>query len=448
MALLLVINGGSSSLKFSFYRAVPELPLLARGTVDGVLTAPHFTVRDAHGEMVWERRWHDGETLGHDGALRALFDWIATAPDALADERDEGADGVTHQERAGATGMNPRQTVPRKVVGVGLGKAMQDGSSGGSRQDSPTPRIVAVAHRVVHGGAKFTRPCRIDAQVLTQLESLCDLAPLHQPHNLAPIAALLREQPHLPQIACFDTAFHASQSVLERSYALPHALTESGIRRYGFHGLSYESIAQALPRFDARAARGRTIVAHLGNGASMCAMHSGRSVASTMGFTALDGLPMGTRSGTVDPGALLYLMDHHGMDARAIEDLLYRQSGLLGVSGVSSDMRALAASDDPRAAFAIDLFGYRIVRELGSLAAALGGIDALVFTAGIGENHAALRARVLRDAAWLGFELDEAANAAHGPRLTASTSQATAWVIPTDEEQVIARHALELLEPG
>jgi acetate kinase len=281
--------------------------------------------------------------------------------------------------------------------------------------------------------------------MVTKLERLIPLAPLHQPHNLAPIRALLERSPELPQVACFDTAMHRSNPAVAQMFALPAELTESGVRRYGFHGLSYEYIASALPRFDTRAAQGRTVVLHLGNGASMCALQSGRSVASTMGFTAVDGLPMGTRSGALDPGVILYLMDERGMDARAVEKLVYQQSGLLGVSGVSSDMRELLESDAPRARLAVDLFVYRIGRELGSLAAALGGLDAVVFTAGIGERAAPIRERVCRQAAWLGIELDAQANGAHGPRISTASSRVAAWVIPTNEELMIARHTRELL---
>jgi acetate kinase len=282
--------------------------------------------------------------------------------------------------------------------------------------------------------------------VVVQLEKLIPLAPLHQPHNLAPIRILMARTPQLAQIACFDTAFHRSNPPLTQMFALPSELTESGVRRYGFHGISYEYIASVLPKFDERAARGKTIVLHLGNGASMCALQAGVSMASTMGFTALDGLPMGTRCGALDPGVLLYLMDERRMDARALEKLVYHQSGLLGVSGLSSDMRTLLASSEPRARLAIDLYCYRIRREIGSLAAALGGLDAIVFTGGIGENSAVIRERVCRDAAWLGVELDPAANAAGGPRLSAPGARASAWAIPTNEELMIARHTRRLLQ--
>jgi acetate kinase len=286
----------------------------------------------------------------------------------------------------------------------------------------------------------------VDDDVLKALQRLIPLAPLHQPHNLAPIAALLERRPELPQVACFDTAFHRTNPDVAQRFALPVELHKAGVRRYGFHGLSYEYIASTLPRFDAMAATGRTIVLHLGNGSSMCAMEAGRSVASTMGFTAVDGLPMGTRCGALDPGVILYLMDELKMSARAIERLIYNESGLLGVSGISSDMRTLLGSDDPRASLAIDVYVYRIRRELGSLAGALGGLDALVFTAGVGENSAAIRERVSRDAGWLGLTLDATTNAAGGPRISAPDTRVTAWVIPTNEELMIARHTRRVLE--
>jgi acetate kinase len=271
---------------------------------------------------------------------------------------------------------------------------------------------------------------------------------LHQPHNLAPIKALLERAPQLPQVACFDTAFHRGQPSVAQAFALPKAITDRGVLRYGFHGLSYEYIAGVLPKYDARAAVGRTVVLHLGNGSSMCAIDNGRSMASTMGFTAADGLPMGTRCGNLDPGVVLYLIDEMKMAARAVEKLIYQQSGLLGDSGISSDMRTLQESNDPRAKAAIDLYVYRIGRELGSLAASLGGLDGVVFTAGIGENSASLRERVCRDAAWLGIELDAEANARGGPRISAAGSGTTAWVIPTNEELMIARHTREIIAPA
>jgi len=390
MDAIAVINAGSSSLKFSLFHASErELVLAARGQAEGLYTAPRFVAKDANGQLLSERSWSEGTKLGHDGALDHLVPFL----------RERFADH----------------------------------------------RLAAVGHRVVHGGLEYAEPIRVDAAVLAALEKYIPLAPLHQPHNLAPIRALLARAPDLPQVACFDTAFHRRQLPVAQAFALPKSITERGVRRYGFHGLSYEYIAQALRDVDPRAAGGKTIVLHLGNGASMCAMANGKSVASTMGFTAADGLPMGTRCGSLDPGVVLYLMDELAMDARAIEKLIYQQSGLLGVSGISSDMRTLEASADPAAKAAIDLFVYRIGRELGSLAAALAGLDAIVFTGGIGENSVRLRERVCEDAAWLGVELDRAANDARGPRISTAQSRVVAWVIPTDEELMIARHTRRAL---
>jgi acetate kinase len=389
---LLVLNAGSSSLKFSVFLDEERPRELLRGQLEGLLTEPHFTARTQAG-VLGEKRWESGTRLGHTGAIEFLFTW--------------GRDGI-------------------------LGKH----------------HIRAAGHRVVHGGAKFTEPLLIDQQTLTALENLVPLAPLHQPHNMAAIRAMLRMMPSLPNVACFDTAFHHTQPAVAQAFALPRRYAQEGVRRYGFHGLSYEYIASVLPTVDPRAAEGKAVVAHLGNGASMCAMTNGRSVATTMSFTALDGLMMGTRSGAVDPGVLLYLMKQHGMDSDALQQLLYYQSGLLGVSEISSDMRALLSSGDSRATEALDLFVYRINRELGSLAAALGGLDELVFTGGIGENAASIRARVCRDASWLGLELDEAANANGGPRITREGSRVSAWVIPTNEELMIAMHMRRLLREG
>ncbi len=386
--MIVVLNAGSSSIKFSVFAVDgDDLPLRCRGQVESLQHAPHFVATSAAGAVLSERRWDD--PLRHDDALDHLFGFL----------------------RSGVAGG--------KVLGIG--------------------------HRVVHGGTRFTQPMLVDDEIIRTLETLIPLAPLHQPHNLAPMHRLRERAPDVPQVACFDTAFHDTNPDIARRFALPERFHAAGVRRYGFHGLSYEYIAAVLPQFDEKAARGRTIVAHLGNGASMCAMVGGRSIASTMGFTALDGLPMGTRSGAIDPGVVLYLLDELGMDARAIEHLLYHESGLLGVSGLSSDMRTLRASDDPRARLAIDLYVYRIRRELGSLAAALGGLDALVFTAGIGEHAAPIRARVCTEAAWLGVELDAAANENGGPRISTPTAKVAAWVIPTDEERMIAQHTLTLI---
>ncbi|AMO23766.1 acetate kinase [Ramlibacter solisilvae] len=385
-----VLNAGSSSLKFSlFLLRGRELELESRGQVEGLYTNPRFTAKDAAGQLKEEKSWGQGVELGHAGAIDHLVAFLRTSLQG--------------------------------------------------------DRLVGVGHRVVHGGLDFSGPVRIDGQVLHALEQFVPLAPLHQPHNLSSIRLLLERLPQLPQVACFDTSFHRSNPELAQMFALPAKLHEAGVRRYGFHGLSYEYIASVLPEVDARAASGRTVVLHLGNGASMCALQGGRSMASTMGFTAVDGLPMGTRCGAIDPGVILFLMDQRGMNARDIETMVYKQSGLLGVSGISSDMRALLASDEPRAGTAIDLYVYRIGRELGSLAAALGGLDAIVFTAGIGENAGAIRERVCAAAQWLGVELDAAANTRSGPRISTAGSRVSAWVLPTNEELMIARHARDLI---
>ena len=385
-----VCNAGSSSIKFSlFAEAGDELELVARGQVESIHTSPRFIAKDSAGALLAEKSWGEDVKLGHGGALDHLIEFV----------RGE------------------------------LGRL----------------RLAAVGHRVVHGGTEYSGPVRVDAKIVSALERYVPLAPLHQPHNLSAIRLLLERRPDLVQVACFDTAFHRAQPPIAQLFALPKWLTKRGVRRYGFHGLSYEYIAGALPRYDRKAASGKAIVLHLGNGASMCAIAGGKSVASTMGFTAIDGLPMGTRSGNLDPGVMLYLMDELKMDPRAIEKLLYQQSGLLGVSGISGDMRALEASADPDAKLAIDLFTYRIGRELGSLAAALGGVDAIVFTGGIGENSRSLRERVCRDAGWLGLELDPASNQTNGPRISTPASRVAAWVIPTNEELMIARHTQALL---
>lgn len=384
-----VLNAGSSSLKFSVFTARILRPLL-HGQIEGIGNTPRLKVENAPGEVLLDQTWSDQVGLDHEAALAHL---LALMPQFL--HRIE---------------------------------------------------VVAVGHRIVHGGMIFQTPVVLTQAVVAQLAELVPLAPLHQPHNLAPVRALMKLAPHLPQVGCFDTAFHTGAPEVSQRFALPREFHHAGVQRYGFHGLSYEYIAARLLEVDRHAAKGRTVVMHLGNGASMCALQQGRSVASTMGFTALDGLPMGTRCGNIDPGVLLWLMDERGLDARQIETLLYKQSGLLGVSGLSSDMRTLLASEAPAAREAIDLYVYRIQRELGSLAAALGGLDSLVFTAGIGEHAAAIRARICQDAAWLGVTLDPVANTAGsaGPgqpqRISQAGSAVSVWVIPTNEEWMIARH--------
>ncbi|MBS0337516.1 MAG: acetate/propionate family kinase [Proteobacteria bacterium] len=383
---LLVLNAGSSSLKFSLF-AAGSLDVRLRGEIEDVGGAAHFYARDSRDTVLGEKRW--GGPLGHAEALGFLLDFLP-------------------------------------------GTAAYD-------------RLVAVGHRVVHGGREYSGPVRIDAQVLAELDKLIPLAPLHQPHSLAAMRAVATLDAALPQVACFDTAFHRFQPHVAQAFALPASITSLGVQRYGFHGLSYEHVAAVLPELDARAATGRTIVAHLGAGSSLCALSAGRSVATTMGFTALDGVPMGTRCGSLDPGVVLYMLGHLGMSTREVEHVLYYKSGLAGVSGVSEDMRELLASDDLLAQAAIDLYVYRIGREIGSLAAALGGLDALVFTGGIGEHHPAIRAGVCAAAGWLGLELDAPANGAGGPRISSEASRVSAWVIPADEEGIIARHTLRTL---
>ena len=387
--VILVLNAGSSSIKFSlFVERGDQVELKLRGQIEGLYASPRFVAKDAAGTQIGEHKWGDGTRLGHDGAVDYLIEFLR-----------------------------------------------------GRRHDN---RLVALGHRVVHGGLEFSHPTLVSTRVLARLEKFIPLAPLHQPHNLVPIRIAAQRLPDLPQVACFDTAFHTSQPEIAQAFALPSAITERGVRRYGFHGLSYEYIAGVLPRFEPKASAGRVVVAHLGNGASMCGMRACKSVASTMGFTAADGLPMGTRCGSVDPGVILYLMDELKMDTRAIEKLIYQESGLLGVSEVSSDMRTLLESPEPRAQFAVDLFVYRIGRELGSLVAAIGGLDALVFTGGIGEHAAVVRERVCRGAGWLGVQLDATANNGGGPRISSESSPVSVWSIPTNEELIIARHTRRL----
>lgn len=388
---ILVINAGSSSIKFSLYLSngdgKPELS--SKGQVEGINVAPHFVAFGADGAVLAEQRWPADSELHHEDLLKHLIDWVE-------DHLDDA-------------------------------------------------RLVAAGHRVVHGGARYSQPVMVDEVVLGALEKLIPLAPLHQPHNIAPIRALAKVHPGLLQVACFDTAFHATNPKVATTFALPRELTEEGVRRYGFHGLSYEYISRRLREIAPERADGKVVVCHLGSGASMCAIDNGQSVASTLGFTAVDGLPMGTRTGNLDPGVILYLLDEKGMNAKQIETLLYKKSGLLGVSGISNDMRVLLESDDPHAAEAVELFCYRIRRELGSLAAAMGGLDAVVFTAGIGERSGPVRAKVCDAAGWLGIELDAAANAANAQVITQAQSRVPVFVIPTDEEMMIAKHTRGLV---
>jgi acetate kinase len=384
---ILVINAGSSSLKFSLFRldTAGALQLAVRGQIDGIGSRPQFKVKDDAGQVRVEREL-------------AVTD-VREVKDAIA------------------------------LAGLWL------------HEQFPGESLRAVGHRVVHGGADYAQPVLVDDAVFADLEKLTPLAPLHQPHNLAAIRALRETRPELPQVACFDTAFHRTHPQLADVYALPWEYYAAGVRRYGFHGLSYEYIASALPQVAPAIAQGRVIVAHLGSGASLCALRAGKSVDSTMGFSPLDGIPMGTRPGALDPGVLLYLVGQRGMTAAALEKLLYQQSGLLGLSGVSNDMRLLQDSAEPRAQLAVDYFVHYVAKEIGALAAVLGGLDALVFTAGIGENAPAIRARIVAACAWLGVTLDSDANQRGDACISTADSSASAWVVPTNEELMIARHA-------
>jgi acetate kinase len=390
--VLIVLNAGSSSLKFQVFD-VPdgaEPGLVWRGLYEGLGGSARFIVKDAGGAAIGEATWTSGDGFGHEDALMHLVGWL----------------GQFREER----------------------------------------QAVAIGHRVVHGGEAYSLPVLVDESVVQRLEALVPLAPLHQPHNLEPIRIVRRRLPGIPQVACFDTAFHQTQSEIASMFALPRELRERGVRRYGFHGLSYEYIASVLANYDPRLAAGRVVVAHLGNGASLCALNEGVSVATTMGFSALDGLPMGTRCGAIDAGVVFFMLREMNLSPAEAERMLYTKSGLLGVSGISNDMRVLRskAATEVEAKRAIDLFVYRITREIGSLVAALGGIDGLIFTAGIGENDIATRAGVIAGVAWAGLSLDEAANRAGGPRIS-SGSGPTAWVIPTNEELVIARQTRSVL---
>jgi acetate kinase len=385
----IVLNAGSSSLKFSVYRR-PEAAawaIAARGQIEGIGTSPRLSAKDGAGERLADERLE--AKIDGRGAFDALAAWLRA--------RYSGA------------------------------------------------RVLGVGHRVVHGGAKYARPTIVTPEVMADLRALIPLAPLHQPYNLAAIDAVSERLPGVPQVACFDTSFHRGQPAVAEVVPLPRDLCKGGVQRYGFHGLSYEYIASALPQAAPEIADGRVIVAHLGSGASLCAMKNRRSVDSTLGFTALDGLCMGTRPGAVDPGVILYLFQTLGLSAKEVETALYKKSGLIGISGFSNDMRDLLASSEPSAALAVDYFVYRAAKEIGALAASLGGIDALVFTAGIGENSPEIRKRICDASAWLGIDLDEEANRNRAPRISRAGSRVSAWVIPTNEELIIARHTGVLL---
>ncbi len=387
--LVAVINAGSSSLKFALYDV--DTPVIS-GKVEGIGTRPASHATDA-----------SGRTLA-------------------------GPDVTQHPP------ANPAEAASLLIVWL--------------QRELAGREVAAIGHRVVHGGPKHLGPERVTPELLADLDALKPLAPLHQPHNLSPIRAMMEMAPGLAQIACFDTAFHHTIPEVERSFALPRAMTAAGIRRYGFHGLSYEYIASRLPELTPGIAGGRVIVAHLGNGASLCAMRAGRSMATTMGFSALDGLPMGTRCGELDAGVVLHLLQHEGMSASEIETLLYRKSGLLGVSGISSDVRDLLASTAPEAREALEILTYRIARHIGALAAVLGGLDGIVFTAGVGENAAPIRAAVMERCAWLGVSLDAAANARNALRISDAGCRVAVHVISTDENLMIARHTRAVLAKG
>lgn len=390
MDTILVVNAGSSSVKFQVFSVEGEgkLRRLIKGQMDGIGSRPRL--------------------------------------------RASGADNDALADRA-----YPIESVPDLSAAMGI--------AGGWLRDELRISPMAVGHRVVHGGPDYDRPVLIDHGVVARLERFIALAPLHQPHNLAPIRSLLANFPALPQVACFDTAFHRAHDPVADYYAIPHQLHAEGVRRYGFHGLSYEYVAKTLSQVAPEIAKGRVIVAHLGSGASMCALKGGRSTESTMGFTALDGLPMGTRSGQIDPGVVLYLISEKGLSASNVQNFLYRECGLKGLSGISNDMRELEVSEDQKAKLAIDYFVYRIGLNAGMLAAALQGLDAFVFTAGIGENSVRIRARIADQLRWLGVTLDPAENSRHARLISRSDSRIPIYVIPTDEERMIAQHTLSLL---
>jgi acetate kinase len=389
---ILTLNAGSSSIKFAVYDLVADGPeLRVKGQVEGIGTTPHFIAKSVDGRLLAESWWEpagDG-TSGHGRAFQQIWSWLGDAAD------------------------------------------------GG--------RILAIGHRVAHGGETYAEPVLIDDAAIRELTRLIPLVPLHQPNNLAAIRAVAADHPDLPQVACFDTGFHRGRPRVTEQFGLPRALLERGVKRYGFHGLSYEYIVGRLAELAPELADGRVVVAHLGSGCSMTAIKAGRSIDTTMSFSALDGVPMGTRCGVLDPGVLLFLMREDGLGVEALERLLYKESGLLGLSGVSNDLRDLHASDDPRAAEAIDFFVYRIGQTLGALCASIGGLDALVFTAGVGENDAEIRARVCADAAWLGIAIDPEANRAGATRISPEGQAPSVWVIPTDEERMIARHTLRVV---
>jgi acetate kinase len=391
MDSVLVVNAGSSSLKFQVFSTGADAPTsIIRGQVDGIGTRPRLRATKADNTVLADQSYEPGQVSDLAAAIHVA--------------------GAMLREKHGVS-------------------------------------FAAVGHRVVHGGPLYAQPVLIDDEVLSQLARFVPLAPLHQPNNLAPIRAIRERFPNLPQVACFDTAFHRGHNAAADHYAIPQSLYSEGVRRYGFHGLSYEYIASRLSEIAPGVARGRVIVAHLGSGASMCALADGRSVESSMGFTALDGLPMGTRPGQIDPGIVLYLMTDKGMSPAAVQKFLYSECGLKGLSGISNDVRDLQSNEQPGAALAMEHFVYRIGLNAGMLAAALGGLDAFVFTAGIGERSSIVRARVAERLAWLGADLDRAANEAGATVISGRQSRISLLVVPTDEELMIARHTLAALSP-
>jgi acetate kinase len=387
---ILVVNAGSSSIKFQLFSvgANDQLQRRLKGQIEGIGVRPRIAAKGAKGDVLIDSTWPAAEVGDVPAALGKVVEFLRTEIGTLP---------------------------------------------------------IAVGHRVVHGGPDYSAPILIDDAVVERLEAFSPLAPLHQPNNLGPIRTLLQRQPQLPQVACFDTAFHRGHPEVADRYALPEQLYQEGVRRYGFHGLSYEYIASVLPEVAPEMAHRRVIVAHLGSGASLCAMNDLRSVDSTLGFTALDGLCMGTRPGAIDPGVVLYLFQQLNLSAKEVENILYKKSGLLGISGISNDMRDLLRSSEPAAQLAVDYFVYQAAKEIGALAAVLQGVDGLVFTAGIGENSAEIRKRICEACAWLGVELDNEANANKGPRISRAGGRVSAWVIPTNEELIIARHTGALL---
>lgn len=386
---ILTINAGSSSIKFALFELRDGFECTIEGEAEGIGTSPHLLIRN-NGQVAYEKSWPDDKTLGYEPLLSESLAWL--------------------------------------------------------EKHLNTDRLIAVGHRVVHGGQKFYAPVKVTQDIIKDLEALIDLAPLHQPHNIAPMKSLLKMRPDLPQVACFDTAFHHTMPEVAKRIGIPRHYHDEGVLRYGFHGLSYEYISSCLPSMAPNLAKGRVVAAHLGNGASMCALQAGQSIDSTMGFTALDGLMMGTRTGTIDAGVVLYMMQSRGMDADALTALFYKESGLLGVSGISSDVRTLLESPAMEAKEALELFSFKAAHQAAGLVTSLGGLDGLIFTAGIGEHAAPIRAQICARLAWMGIQIAPEANKANAPIISTPDSKIEVRVIPTNEELVIARHTLSLVQ--